>query len=467
MPVSRFYSSTAGKMTLQLGVTAVATALSVDTTVGLPGSTPFTLLLDAGTSAEEIVTVTQVSGNTLVVQRGQDGTSAQAHANGAIIRHALTARDLRDSREHEAAPAAHGTTSAVVGVNDVQALTNKNLTAASNTFPSSLATAAALNAEVIAGAAHSGATAAHGATGAVVGTTNVQTLTNKTLGATQFTGDLTGSAHVAVGDATSSTQYVYRVFKHAQTGTNTYEARYYLDNSGDLSKLTHVLMQNGVEVARSSLAPDGSFQVNNNFVAPTGDVTVGSQANAAQQTLRINRKATTGSNAYEGALYLGDPGDGSLALVGRLVANGSEQSRFTMFGDSRGIVFDGKVTAPNISDTGWVSTGFGTGAGWNANASQYRTVNGVTTLHYRFSRSGGNMVIGASGSVADDNAISIPTAIRSGFTVSVTGVVNAASGSFGWYGKIVAGVLYVQGSANPNVTWNTGADFFGTVTYIV
>jgi hypothetical protein len=39
--------------------------------------------------------------------------------------------------------------------------------------------------------AHTAATAAHGATGAVVGTTNTQTLTNKTLSGAILTGDTT------------------------------------------------------------------------------------------------------------------------------------------------------------------------------------------------------------------------------------------------------------------------------------
>ena len=49
--------------------------------------------------------------------------------------------------------------------------------------------------------AHTGATTAHGATGAVVGTTNTQTLTNKTLGATSFTGLATLGAHLFVASS--------------------------------------------------------------------------------------------------------------------------------------------------------------------------------------------------------------------------------------------------------------------------
>lgn len=467
MPVTRFYSSTAGKMVLQLGVTAVATALSVDTTVGLPGSTPFTLLLDAGTSAEEIVTVTQVSGNTLVVQRGQDGTSAQAHPNGALVRHALTARDLRESREHEADVSAHGTTSNVVGVNDVQALANKNLAAATNVFPTTLATTTALT-------THTAATAAHGATGAVVGTTNVQTLTNKTLASPQFTGNAVNAASsYLVGDAAATGQPYFGVLKKAVTGVNTYVAKFYLDNSDTSSKLTHVLTENGTEVGRTSLGPDGTFSVTGNVATPDADVMIGGSTNVLQRALRIFRKGTTGTKTYESLSYLAGGATTDTAYsVNVLKENNVEVGRwalqdngtFKAYGD---ILAVGDVTANNIADTGWVSTGFASKTGWSETTSQYRIRNGVCTLNLRFSRSGAAITIGSTGNVADQQVITIPTAPRSGFNVSGTGVVLATSGSYGFLYQINGGVLSIIASTNPSVTWNTGADFYTTITYIV
>lgn len=183
MAAARFYSSTAGAMKLQADITASATIVVVDTTTGLPGTTPFTVVIDPGTT-EEILDVTSVSGTTLTVTRGVDGTSAQVHAAGADIRHMATARDFREPQEHIGSTVAHGTTGNVVGTDSTQALKNKNLTDASNTFPSSLATdvevAAEATARANADSAHAALTAAHGATGAVVGTTNAQTISNKT-----------------------------------------------------------------------------------------------------------------------------------------------------------------------------------------------------------------------------------------------------------------------------------------------
>jgi len=456
-------------MVLQLGITAVATALSVDTTVGLPGSTPFTLLIDAGTAAEEIVTVIQVSGNTLVVQRGQDGTSAQAHANGAVIRHALTARDLRDSREHEAAVAAHGTTSNVVGVNDSQALTNKNLSSTTNVFPSTLATAATVT-------AHTAATAAHGATGAVVGTTNVQTLTNKTLASPQFTGSVAGNGDVNIGDATLTDQRIFRVYKKAASGADTFEGLFYLSNDTTTAHTTLVLKKNTVEVGRASLGDDGSFAVTGDLVsntgglkAATGDALIGDTGNILQRTWRTLRKATTGTKTYEMQQYLGDPGDGTCAPVMRLLENGVEKGRTTMFADGS-FGFSGNVTAPNLNtDTGWLTTGFAPSSGWTATGCAYRTVNGVTTCHIRAQRTGGTITASASGSIADTNVVVLPAAIRSGYLLAGAGQMSITAGTFGYTWKInnTTGQFVLTSSSNGGVSINNGDSLYATVTFIV
>jgi hypothetical protein len=460
MPASRYYSTTAGKMTLQVGVSAVTTGLTVDTTVGLPGSTPFTLLLDAGTSSEEVVTVTQVSGNTLVVKRGEDGTSAQAHANGAVVRHGLTARDLRESREHEAATSGvHGTTSNVVGVNDVQALTNKNLTATTNQFPTSLATTASVT-------AHTVATAAHGATGAVVGTTNTQTLTNKTLASPQFTGTTTSIGTMNVGDPASSTQYYYRVYKLAQTGANTYEALLYLDNSTTTSRLTNVLKENGTEVGRTSLGVAGELTISGDLIAYKGDVNAGSSTDTAQYVHRTYKKANTGTKYYERLDYLSDPTDGTCNAATVLKENGVEKGRTTLYPDGSFVV-NGNLAAANISDSGWTTTGFAMSSGWTNNGSSWRVVNGVVTLQLRFNRSGTAITSNASANVADVQVLTVPSTPRTSFNVTGTGIVLATAGSGGFVYQINNGIMTIVSSTSPSFTWNTNADFYTTLTYLL
>lgn len=132
---NRYYSSTALRTQLTASVASTATVLTVASTSGFPDSTPFTLLLDAGTVSEEIVTVTGLAGTSLTVIRGEDGTAGAAHNIGCDVQHSATARDFREPQQHMVASAnVHGVTSNVVGVNDPQTLRNKTFDA-SNVFP--------------------------------------------------------------------------------------------------------------------------------------------------------------------------------------------------------------------------------------------------------------------------------------------------------------------------------------------
>jgi hypothetical protein len=102
------------------------------TNFNLPTTFPFTLIIDPDQSTEEVITATAVIGNTYTITRGSDNSNIALHNIGAVIKHGVSARDYADSRVHEAATSnihGLGSGSSFVGTTDTQTLTNKTLTA--------------------------------------------------------------------------------------------------------------------------------------------------------------------------------------------------------------------------------------------------------------------------------------------------------------------------------------------------
>jgi hypothetical protein len=122
MPTVRRYSSRSQQTTLTSAVTSTGTSITVVSAASLLGGVTvaanevFTIVIDPDTALEEIVDVfsssgNPVSGNTITIVRGRDGSTGTLHSAGAVVRHMAVGRDYREANEHiNETTTAHGIT---------------------------------------------------------------------------------------------------------------------------------------------------------------------------------------------------------------------------------------------------------------------------------------------------------------------------------------------------------------------
>ena len=212
---TRQYSSRSQQTTLTGAITSGATSITVVSGTALlggvtiPAGRTFTLVIDVDTALEEIVDATAVSTNTFTITRAIDGSTAQEHSAGAVVRHMAIGRDYRDANLHAEADASyndgggnahtmHGIAAGegvVVGTLKTQTLTNKTLTAPTISDPVFTGTPTAPSVIVFEGTTddpyettltvteptQDNTITLPDTTGVVVIATATQTLTNKTL----------------------------------------------------------------------------------------------------------------------------------------------------------------------------------------------------------------------------------------------------------------------------------------------
>ena len=261
----RKYSSRAQQTTLASAITDTATSMTVvsgSALMGgktLTGSQTYTVVIDPDTSLEEIVNVKLYSsGNTLTIERQQDGSTGVAHSAGAVVRHMVIGRDLQEANDHiEASSAVHGLSGTVVGTTDTQTLSAKTLT--TPTVNGATLTGTVTSTATITGGTVNATTLQQGGVQAVT-TTDSQTLTNKTL-TTPTIASFTNATHNHTNAAGGGTL----------TSSAISDIQEYVEDT--VGAMVSSNTESGIAVTYDDSTGKLNFDVNDPVITLSGDVT--------------------------------------------------------------------------------------------------------------------------------------------------------------------------------------------------
>ena len=451
---TRKYSSRSQQTTLSAALTANGTSATVVSGTSLLGGATisagqtFTVVIDPDTALEEIVDVTAVSTNTLTITRGIDGSSGVAHSAGAVVRHMAIGRDYREANTHiEASSGVHGVTGSVVGTSDTQTLTNKTISAADNTL-----------------------------TG-VVTLTGTQTLTNKTLTsptitgtgaiAGTFTGNLTGNVTGTVsGNAGTVTNGVYTT----DTGT-----------------VTSTMIVNGTIVnadINASAAID-STKISGTAVtqADTGTVTSTMIANGTIVNADINSAAAIDKTKISGtAITAGDTGtvtstmiaDGTIVNGDISSSAGIAYSKLSLNSSiTSADIVDGTIVNSDISSTAGIALSkLATDPLARANHTGTQTASTISDFDTQVRTSRLDQMAAPTGSVSLNSqkitSLGTPTtstdaATKGYIDTQITNLVNGAPGTLDTL-KEIADQIQAGGTFYDSVLFKSGGTMTGNLT---
>lgn len=202
MPTRRYYANNAPQQTLSAQITNTATTLTVSSFSGWPTSYPFFATLELGTANEEIVSVTNITGGTATIVRGQDGSVAVSHLAGATFDFTVVRQDFDEANAHTSASAGvHGISGSVVGTSDVQTLSNKTIASPSITGTASTANESISGTLSVTGTSTLGVVNASGDVTCSGAGTGLAVTNNLTVGGTAaVTGAHTAASYTANGN---------------------------------------------------------------------------------------------------------------------------------------------------------------------------------------------------------------------------------------------------------------------------
>lgn len=449
----RFYSSTAPEKQLVGSITSGQTTAVLSDTVGLPTSYPYTLAFDYETLSEELVQVNSAAGTTLTsITRGIDGTSATSHSAGARVRHTSSARDFADSRNHEESDdGIHGLAvgEEIVGTDKVQTLTNKTLVNATGTLRNIDVNNVPPNVINFTNNPAGGATVpwidfTNGTDKHVeiTGNGNIRILNNAAIdGATN-----TRRMAILMADGTTERMNFIsggQLSVFPRTGTASTIGAFKAVDPGDTTLRKMIQVRNSLDTLdRFIVHAGGHVDILSSDPAVVPLDVFGAPAQAASYLRVLNDTAVMlvqvdSGGQLEARQRLFVTNDGSVgSVVSQVRGAVGQTANLSQWQNSAAAVLarvkaDGTADFSNTVDTTGIVV---TAGGWSLATDVAVNKGGNMTINLAFTRTGGNIVAGADGNIADVPVATLAAAFlpASAFapdSLTFTGTTGLGTGS--------------------------------------
>jgi len=479
---TRQYSSRSQQSTLTSAITAGAATISVVSGTALlggvtiPAGRTYTLVIDVDTALEEIVDATAVSTNTFTITRAIDGSSAQSHSAGAVVRHMAIGRDFRDANLHTQASASyndgagnaqsmHGIGSGegdVVGTDKTQTLTAKTLTSptiSNPTFTGTPLAAASISFEgatadayetilTVVDPTQDNTITLPNTTGTVVIVDATQTLTNKTLTSPTISGSpvITGLSSAGMSASSAAPKdYVDSILGSATSAATSAASA----ATSAASAATSATSASNSATAAATSATSAATSATSAATSATSAAASATAAATSATSAAASEAGVTASASAAATSAASASTSASSALTSANSASTSASSALTSATSSATSASAAATSATSAAASATAAATSASSAATSAASAAASAISAASAIQATIFDAKGDLIVAS----AADTAARLPVASTAGYVLAVN---SATATGLEWIANDIGDITAVSAGTGITVASSTG-----------